>query len=159
MEASSSPLETDELTGLPNRRSWDSAIREAVAGAALGGGPLCVAVVDLDHFKDFNDRYGPQAGDRQLKSAAVVWRNALRRSDTLARYGGEEFAVLLPSCTLEEAERVLERLRAVTPKRLTCSIGVAEWAPGESDVAVVARADEALYEAKSNGRNVLVTAS
>ena len=87
---------TDELTGLPNRRAWDVTIREAVAEGSRFGGRLCVGVVDLDHFKEFNDRHGHQAGDRMLKSAAAAWRDALREGDTLARYGGEEFAVALP---------------------------------------------------------------
>lgn len=150
--------ETDDLTGLPNRRSWEAKLREAIADSARGHGPICVALVDLDYFKEYNDRHGHQAGDRLLKTAASSWRDALRQGDLLARYGGEEFAVALP-CGLGEAEDVLERLRSLTPEGLTCSIGVAEWSPGESDVELVARADEALYAAKHAGRDALVTAS
>jgi diguanylate cyclase (GGDEF)-like protein len=148
--------ETDELTGLPNRRAWTETIRRAVGYATRTHRALCVAVVDIDHFKAYNDEYGHQAGDRLLKTAASAWRTALRQSDTLARYGGEEFAVLLPSCTAAEAAAVLERLRVLTPEKQTCSIGLAEWSPGESDADLLARADEALYEAKRSGRDVLV---
>jgi len=148
--------ETDELTGLPNRRAWDETIRRAVGYARRTHRPLCVALVDLDRFKAFNDEHGHQAGDRLLKSAAAAWRTALRASDTLARYGGEEFAVALPSCSLTEAEVVLDRLRALTPEGQTCSVGLAQWTTGESERALVARADEALYEAKRSGRDALV---
>ena len=150
---------TDELTGLPNRRAWDETASEAVGTAALRRNGLCVAVIDLDHFKAFNDEHGHQAGDRLLKAAASSWRRALRNGDTLARYGGEEFAVALPDCTLEEAERVLERLRALTPHGLTCSVGVACWDGRETDVELLGRADAALYEAKRAGRDALVVAA
>ena len=149
---------TDELTGLPNRRAWDATIREAVAEASRFGGHLCVGVVDLDRFKEFNDRHGHQAGDRMLKSAAAAWRDALREGDSLARYGGEEFAVALPGCTLELAEAVLERLRSLTPAELTCSVGLALWDGEESDFELVARADQALYDAKRSGRDALFVA-
>lgn len=150
--------ETDEVTGLPNRRAWDETIRRAVGYAGRTHRGLCVAVVDLDHFKVYNDQHGHQAGDRLLKAAAAAWRMALRASDTLARYGGEEFAIVLPSCSAVEATTVLERLRLVTPDEQTCSVGVAEWRPGESHVELVARADEALYAAKRSGRDGLVLA-
>lgn len=150
---------TDELTGLPNRRTWDDTIHRAVGHAASNRDRLCVAIVDLDHFKAFNDAHGHQAGDRLLKAAAAAWRTALRGADTLARYGGEEFAVALPSCSLYEAELVLERLRRLTPDGQTCSAGLAEWNGSESALEVVARADQALYEAKRSGRDALVTVS
>ena len=150
--------ETDELTGLPNRRSWDETLRRAVGYATRTHRPLCVGVVDLDHFKRFNDLHGHQTGDRLLKAAAAAWRTTLRDTDTLARYGGEEFAVALPGCSVEEAEAVLERLRQTTPEEQTCSIGLAEWQPGESGQELVARADEALYRAKHSGRDTLVLA-
>ncbi len=150
---------TDELTGLPNRRAWDEAIRRAVGYASRTHRSLCVALVDLDHFKSFNDRNGHQAGDLLLKAAAASWRARSRESDTLARYGGEEFAVALPSCSAAEAEVVLERLRECTPESQTCSIGLAEWIVGESPADLVARADAALYAAKRGGRDALVAAA
>jgi diguanylate cyclase (GGDEF)-like protein len=134
----------------------DETIRRAVGYATRTHRRLCVAIIDLDHFKTFNDRDGHQAGDRLLKSAASAWRTALRGSDTLARYGGEEFAVALPGCTAPEAQTVLERLRQLTPDGQTCSVGLAEWEPGESEAELVERADAALYEAKRAGRDVLV---
>jgi diguanylate cyclase (GGDEF)-like protein len=151
--------ETDELTGLPNRRAWDETIRRAVGYAGRTRRSLCVALVDLDHFKGFNDVHGHPAGDRLLKAAAATWRTALRESDTLSRYGGEEFAIALPSCTASEAEVVLERLRERTPEGQTCSVGLAEWIPGETPAELVARADAALYEAKRGGRDALVAAA
>jgi diguanylate cyclase (GGDEF)-like protein len=149
---------TDELTGLPNRRSWDVGLEAAVRAATTTGTPLSVALVDLDHFKAYNDARGHLAGDRLLKAAAGSWRSALRSRDMLARYGGEEFAVLLPECSLEEAQHVLERLRTMTPEDVTCSVGVAEWDRVESAASVVERADIALYHAKDGGRDLLVVA-
>ena len=127
--------ETDDLTGLPNRRSWDETIRRAVGYATRTSRDLCVAVVDLDHFKAYNDEHGHQGGDRLLKTAASAWRTALRESDTIARYGGEEFAVVLPNCSADAATAVLERLRELTPDRQTCSIGLAELKQGATEVA------------------------
>lgn len=150
--------ETDELTGLANRRAWDETIRRAVGYARRTHRPLCVAVVDLDLFKAYNDAHGHQAGDRLLKAAAASWRTALRQSDTLARYGGEEFGVVLPSCPRAEALIVLDRMRTLTPEGQTCSVGIAEWLPGESWSELVERADRALYEAKRGGRDALVVA-
>ena len=106
---------TDDLTGLPNRRAWDEELPRELARAARYAHPVCVAMLDLDRFKDYNDRLGHLAGDRLLKEAAGAWRGALRETDRLARYGGEEFSVVLPDCTLEDARQLVERLRSVTP--------------------------------------------
>lgn len=144
---------TDVLTGLPNRRAWDEGLDRELSGAARAGGPLCVAILDLDHFKQFNDTRGHQAGDDLLKQAAAAWRAELRPRDFLARYGGEEFALVLPDCTIESAGRVVERLRAATPADQTCSAGIACWDRSESADGLVARADEALYQAKKSGRD------
>lgn len=149
---------TDELTGLPNRRSWDETLDAAIAAASRTGARLSVALVDLDHFKAYNDTHGHQGGDRLLKAAAASWRSALRGGDTLTRYGGDEFAVVLPDCSLEEARNVLERLRTMTPEVETCSVGVAEWDGEESGASVLERADIALYHAKHAGRDMLVAA-
>jgi diguanylate cyclase (GGDEF)-like protein len=142
---------TDPLTSLPNRRAWD----ETLARALEEAGTFCVAMIDLDHFKQFNDHEGHAAGDRLLRACALAWRNRLGPSDTLARYGGEEFAVLLPGCSLHDATEVLERLRVATPHGSTASVGVAERVPGETATDVLARADAALYEAKDTGRDRL----
>jgi diguanylate cyclase len=114
-------------------------------------------MVDLDNFKAYNDRFGHQAGDRVLKEAASAWRAQVRSTDLLVRYGGEEFALLLPACALEDAIKIIERLRAVTPQ-VTCSIGVTAWDFHETPPDLIERADQALYAAKAEGRNRYVTA-
>ena len=123
---------TDQLTGLPNRRAWEEALARELARAARGAHPVCVAVLDLDNFKAFNDEHGHQAGDRLLAQAAHAWQRQLRVSDLLARYGGEEFAAVIPAWPLETAVEVVERLRRASPGPLTASAGVASWDGSES---------------------------
>jgi diguanylate cyclase (GGDEF)-like protein len=150
---------TDDLTGLANRRAWEELLPTELARASRDGAPLCVAMLDLDHFKAYNDEHGHQAGDRLLKAAAGAWRGSLRATDVLARYGGEEFVVVLPRCDLEDALVLIARLRKATPDDQTVSAGVALWDAEEAPEALVARADEALYEAKNAGRNQVIVAS
>jgi diguanylate cyclase (GGDEF)-like protein len=140
---------TDTLTGLPNRRVWDFGLAQALAGEQ----PVAVAILDFDHFKEYNDSRGHPAGDRLLKETAAAWREELRSGDILARIGGEEFALLLPNCNATYAVTVVERLRTRVIGEQTCSAGVAIREPGESSEALMRRADEALYEAKTMGRN------
>jgi diguanylate cyclase (GGDEF)-like protein len=147
---------TDDLTGLPNRRAWEEEVPRELLRAEREGRPLCVAMIDLDHFKEFNDERGHQAGDRFLKQAAAAWGVELRGTDFLARYGGEEFALVLPNCTPEQAMEVADRLRAATPEGETCSIGIACWDGLESPPGLLGRADGALYDAKRAGRNLSV---
>jgi diguanylate cyclase (GGDEF)-like protein len=142
---------TDPLTGLPNRRILDAQLEHALRTAAGTG--ICVAMLDLDHFKRFNDVHGHQAGDRLLKEAAAAWRNHLRPGDVLSRWGGEEFAVLLPGCDADGARLVVERLRGGLPLAQTCSAGIAQWDGEESPGALLHRADTALYAAKRDGRD------
>jgi len=149
---------TDALTGLPNRRAWDEHVEAERERARQNGHPLTLAMVDLDHFKRFNDAHGHVAGDELLAEVADVWRRALRAGDVLARYGGEEFAVLLPGCSTDEAVVLLERLRAATPRGETCSVGMATCEPGDSAATLGARADAALYEAKRAGRDRVAVA-
>ncbi len=151
--------DTDALTGLPNRRAWDRAIAGRLAEARAAGRRLTVALVDLDHFKRFNDEHGHQAGDRLLRGAAAAWRSELRGTDVLARYGGEEFALVAPDCGVEDAVGLAERLRAAVPGDTTCSIGVAEWDGDEDAEALLARADAALYRAKRTGRDRVARAA
>jgi diguanylate cyclase (GGDEF)-like protein/PAS domain S-box-containing protein len=148
---------TDDLTGLANRRAWDEQVPRELARAKRDERPVCVAMVDLDRFKEYNDEHGHQAGDRLLKQIAAIWRDVLRPTDVLARYGGEEFVVLLPNCGVERAVEVIERLRGVIPEGETCSAGVAVWDRREGPESLVSRADDALYRAKREGRDRVVS--
>jgi diguanylate cyclase (GGDEF)-like protein/PAS domain S-box-containing protein len=149
---------SDALTGLPNRRALDEQLPREMARALRSASPLCLAIIDIDHFKTYNDSYGHLAGDTVLRDCAVAWDSELRGADTIIRFGGEEFLVVLPDCAPIDAAEIIERLRAVTPDRQTCSAGLAQWRPGESVDDLVARADEALYRAKEAGRDRLVAA-
>lgn len=149
----------DGLTSLGNRRTWDLELSRACRDAAQGGGPLAVAILDLDHFKLYNDEFGHQAGDALLQEASASWGGALRTHDVLARYGGEEFTVLMPGADLETAREAIERLRALTPGGQTFSAGVTGWGEGDDPAALVARADRALYAAKRAGRDRVLVAS
>jgi diguanylate cyclase (GGDEF)-like protein/PAS domain S-box-containing protein len=149
---------TDALTSLPNRRTLDEMLPRDMARARRGQSPLCLAIVDIDHFKSYNDTYGHLAGDEVLRHCAIVWDSELRGEDTIVRFGGEEFLVVLPDCPLDQAGEIVERLRGVTPNGQTCSAGLAQWDFAESVDALLARADAALYEAKESGRDRLVAA-
>ena len=149
---------TDALTGLPNRRAWNDEIERELARADRSGAPLCAGLLDLDRFKEFNDRDGHQAGDEHLRAVALSWRQRLRDSDLIARYGGEEFAVILTATSLHEALDVVEVLREAVPRGETVSGGVAQWDGSETGEALLARADHALYEAKRGGRDMTVAA-
>lgn len=149
---------TDDLTGLTNRRAWDAELTREIVRAGRDESPLAIAMLDLDRFKDYNDRFGHQAGDRFLKEAAGAWREVLRETDLLARYGGEEFAVALPGCDREAAEDLVERLRAVTPGGESCSAGLVCWDGSETPDDLLGRADAALYEAKQSGRDQTILA-
>jgi diguanylate cyclase (GGDEF)-like protein len=149
---------TDDLTGLFNRRGWEEQLPRELARSRRNDDPLCVAMLDLDFFKNYNDQRGHQAGDRLLKQSASAWLRELRVSDTLASYGGEEFSVALPGCRLENAKDIVERLRAAMPGDQTVSAGVVCWNGRETAEELVGRADAALYEAKRMGRDCLVAA-
>jgi diguanylate cyclase (GGDEF)-like protein len=148
----------DGLTGVPNRRAWDLEVPREMARARRKGWLLHVALIDLDHFKDFNDLHGHQGGDRLLREATAAWLPQLRESDLLTRYGGDEFALLLPDSSTTQVVAVLERLSAVNPFDQTLSCGVAAWDGSESPEDLIARADRALYEAKRAGRARIVAA-
>lgn len=144
---------TDELTALPNRRAWEQGLKRELSRAGRAGEALCVALVDLDDFKGYNDDYGHPAGDALLRDSAAAWSACLRTSDLLARLGGDEFILALPAQPLRDAFAVVERLRQATPGPITCSAGIAPWQPGETAHQLISRADLALYEAKRTGRN------
>lgn len=150
---------TDELTGLPNRRAWNEGLQRELARALRRDEPVCIALLDLDRFKAFNDERGHSAGDKLLREAAHRWSGLLRTTDLLARYGGEEFALAFPAWPLETALRVVNRLRAATPGGLTCSAGLAAWRTDESSEQLIDRVDAALYEAKRGGRDRTVVAA
>ncbi len=158
---------TDALTGLRNRRRFDETINTEWHRAVRQGSSLGLAMIDVDKFKRYNDAYGHVEGDNCLRAVAAAMRDCLRGDpDVICRYGGEEFAVILPGANMEVSIRVAERLRAaVSALRrphtgsdggiVTVSIGVAAHIPKDSVTAsdLVAVADIALYEAKTNGRN------
>lgn len=148
---------TDALTGLPNRRAWDDELSREMARAGRSGTRLCAALLDLDHFKDFNDDNGHQAGDDHLRAVAIAWQGRLRSTDFVARYGGEEFALILSGTTLAQAIEVVEVLRGAVPTGQTVSGGVAEWDGSESGAELLSRADRALYDAKRSGRDRTVS--
>jgi diguanylate cyclase (GGDEF)-like protein len=149
----------DALTTLPNRRAWDLELTRRIAAARRHGSPVVVAILDLDHFKKFNDQHGHQGGDELLTSAAAEWRTQLRPEDLLARYGGEEFGAIFDQSRLADADRIIERLQAVTPLDQTFSAGAAQWNGSESAEELLARADAALYAAKRAGRNRVYVSS
>jgi len=142
--------ERDALTGVLNRRAWDQLLSSALRKRTQ---PLYVALMDLDHFKAYNDLNGHPAGDALLRRAARAWRSAVRAGDVLARYGGEEFAVLLAGCEEDRVIEIAERLRQATSDEQRVSIGIARWDGKEGAEGLVDRADRALYQAKRGGRN------
>lgn len=159
----------DGLTGLFNRRRLDEVLPRYLARSDFEQNALSVAMIDVDHFKRFNDAYGHQAGDLVLFEVARVLRQRCRPTDFVARYGGEEFTVILPGATGKDARVACERLREAIaelevardsgpPLRVTISLGVARAEPKESMVSVIDRADRALYRAKESGRNQTILA-
>ncbi|MCB0869621.1 MAG: GGDEF domain-containing protein [Solirubrobacterales bacterium] len=152
---------TDPLTGIDNRRGWERAIQRSVGQARRHSQPLSLAMLDLDHFKKYNDAHGHQAGDDFLRRIALNWEEMTRIEDHIARYGGEEFVVTLPNTDLEGARVIVDRLRASLPQEpegdsgrpITCSAGIAEWNGSETVRELVGRADQALYAAKDAGRD------
>jgi two-component system cell cycle response regulator len=160
---------TDQLTGLHNRRYMTSQLDALVRRAAAGGDPVAVLVIDIDHFKKVNDGFGHDVGDEVLSEFAVRLASNVRAIDLPVRHGGEEFVVVMPDTDLEDARRIAERIRlhvAGAPFRVmggqellsvTISIGVACSAgPEDTSNALMKRADEAVYEAKSRGRNRVI---
>lgn len=155
---------TDELTGLPNRRAFLHMLDVELARSNRSGAPLALALIDLDHFKSINDRFGHAGGDETLRRFAQVARETIRTADVIGRIGGEEFAVLMPDTDQiqsgiagERLREAIERRRLILPSGalvpLTISVGVAHHLADEDRDRLIVRADEALYEAKESGRN------
>ncbi|WP_409483871.1 diguanylate cyclase domain-containing protein [Arsenicicoccus dermatophilus] len=150
---------TDELTGLPNRRAGDRILARAVREARRHGTRLTVAMIDLDHFKEYNDSRGHQAGDQLLRWAGRAWDAELADRGALARYGGEEFLVVLPDTDLAHATAILDAMRSATPRHQSFSAGLAAWQPGEDVPTLLRRVDQALYAAKDAGRARTIAAA
>ena len=155
---------TDELTGLLNRRAFLAALDTEITRSRRSGSPLALALIDLDHFKSVNDRFGHAGGDEVLRRFADTAREAMRTTDVIGRLGGEEFAVLMPDTDQVQSGIAGERLRDAVARRrvvlstgglapVTISVGVAHYRAGEERDRLIIRADEALYEAKDSGRN------
>jgi diguanylate cyclase (GGDEF)-like protein len=148
---------TDPVTGLSNRREFERHLAQEVARTERSGAPLTILMIDLDHFKAYNDTYGYPAGDAFLRRVANAWSGRLRAGDLLARYGGDEFAAILADCRLTDARELALRLREAMPQKESCSIGIATWRPDDTAERVMLRADEALLAAKRDGRNEIRT--
>ena len=163
LESQIAQARTDSLTGLANRRALDEELQRRYSESQRTGSPLSIMLIDVDHFKGFNDRHGHRTGDEALRVIAATLRDAMRQLDLVARYGGEEFVVLLPGTAIEGAILVAERTRQdLADSRfrydgkefsLTVSIGVAQLATNEHVSRMLQRVDQALYAAKGAGRN------
>ncbi len=162
---------TDGLTGLANRKAFDTELKRLSSEARQNGTVFTLLMVDIDHFKSFNDNFGHQVGDQVLRLVARTLKDGVKGRDFAARYGGEEFAIILPETEIAAAMAVGNSLRkTIATKdvinrstgdilgRITMSVGVAECIPGEALEDLIERADAALYTAKHNGRNQVAAA-
>jgi len=163
MESSAAEARTDALTGLANRRAFDQETERCHDEFQRLGKDASLILIDVDHFKRFNDTYGHQAGDCVLHGLGQVYVQAARSTDLVARYGGEEFAFVLPATTVADANKLAEKVRKAVETRgfshagaelkVTISVGVAQFRKGEDVATLIQRADSALYAAKKAGRN------
>ncbi len=164
----SEQIREDHLTGTLNRRGMNEAMQRELSRATRTGRPMCVSMLDLDNFKKLNDTHGHSAGDAALVHLAKVIRRTVRPTDVIARYGGEEFVIILPDTDLETAAAVTVRLQRELTKRfflhenerllVTFSAGVAQRQPDETEESLIQRADQAMYQAKVQGKNQVVRA-
>ncbi len=165
LQASIELAVVDPLTGLNNRRYFETHLSTLVAQAADCGRPLSLMILDIDHFKGINDSHGHEAGDRVLKGFSKRVRKVIRIPDMICRLGGEEFVVVMPDTSIEVAARIAERVRgeierqrftidgASDPISITVSIGLAERGDDNLPDGLFRRADRALYRSKTSGRN------
>lgn len=168
LELVSKLVREDQLTGALNRRGVDDAMIREAARAERGNTPLCLALIDIDDFKKINDSYGHQVGDIVLVHLVAIIRETIRTNDLIGRYGGEEFLLILPDSRIDEATAVTARLQrelALKPiswgnrqLMVTFSAGAAARRKGETEAALIHRADQALYEAKRVGKNRVIVA-
>lgn len=172
LEKATNEARIDGLTNLNNRRSFDELVAEQTETAKDNKTDLCLLMIDIDHFKKFNDTWGHQIGDEVLKVVAGVLRKTVRGQDIVARYGGEEFAIMLPNTPPSGAHIVAENIRTLILKnrlkrknsteeigQITISVGVTRFRANNDDETIesfIKRADDALYEAKETGRNRVV---
>jgi diguanylate cyclase len=161
----------DGLTGLMNRRGFDMGIAACLSAADINPCGPCLIMADIDNFKHVNDSYGHVFGDKVIRAVAEILKKNVKGRDTAARYGGEEFVVLLPGTPVEGARQLAESIRSMVEKvrikrgsddwsaaKISISLGVAGFKPGESAAEFVARADVALYSSKNSGRNRVTVA-
>ncbi|WP_322518196.1 GGDEF domain-containing protein [Rhodopseudomonas palustris] len=169
LEAISAESLTDPLTGLGNRKHFDRVVNEAVRSAAVSRLPLSLLMMDIDHFKSFNDNYGHLTGDQVLRLVGMTLKQNIKTKDIPARYGGEEFAVVLQNTPLRQALVVADDIRRTVMSkelkkkstgeilgRVTLSAGVSTLKPDDDAYALIERADACLYSAKRNGRNRVI---
>jgi len=158
---------TDALTRIMNRRGITVSLLDSMAQAERYDTPLTVAMADIDHFKDVNDRFGHETGDQVLTGVAGIMADALRMPDKVGRYGGEEFLLLFPHTTLPQAKKIAERIRGNVKQAkllkekkemVTVSLGLTQFHKGEDLEQLISRVDRALYDAKEGGRNKVVAA-
>ena len=170
LEAAQSEANMDALTGLANRKKFDTMLARGTKESVENNTPLSLLIVDVDHFKKFNDNFGHQVGDQVLKLLGAILKNNVKGQDTAARYGGEEFAVILPNTTLDNALKLAETIRVQVAGKsivqrnsgeklgqITVSIGAAQFVRDEPMEQVIQRADQALYCAKGMGRNRVIS--
>ncbi|MDQ4134617.1 MAG: GGDEF domain-containing protein, partial [Pseudomonadota bacterium] len=161
---------TDPLTGISNRKHFEEMLIKAIEHAGAHKLPLALILIDIDHFKRFNDTYGHLTGDQVLRLVGVTMRERVRSKATLARFGGEEFGVILPETSLESARSTAEQIRENVMSRelvkrstgeslgkVTVSLGIASFRKGDTAISLLERADQCMYMAKRAGRNRTVT--
>ena len=168
LEAASAKIKEDQLTGAYNRRGLEEHFEREISRAERSGQPLSIALIDVDNFKQLNDRYGHLTGDEVLKYLVELMHRAMRASDIVGRFGGEEFVILMPETAAHQAIELVQRLQRELTKNfylanqdklvVTFSAGVAQWHLGEQDTDVIERADRAMYQAKLAGKNRTLSA-
>ncbi|TDR71075.1 diguanylate cyclase [Paludibacterium purpuratum] len=168
LETASAKVKEDQLTGAYNRRGLAEHFQREIGRTERTHSPLCVALIDVDNFKQLNDHYGHLTGDDALIYLVDIIRNNIRPADVVARFGGEEFVLLMPDTSHDEALETIRRLQRELTKTfflanndrlvITFSAGVAQWRLGERDIDVIERADQAMYQAKLAGKNRVCSA-